>query len=184
MQEEADREVGPRGAKHRRYEHEVEVVHPDASVHPLGGGERRLCEAPVHVHVALPCLFRDPQPIHEVVEQGPQRVVADTAVEVFDLVLVEKHRVEPLSLQGTPHRARAAGRDRRPRPPDPRSMTLDGAERRHEPTRARLEGGAAALGDQAHGEAVGDDDHISCAPALLVVLHATHPLLSDVCGGL
>ena len=80
-------------AQHRGHEHQVEVVDPDARVRARVL-EDRVGEALVDAHVALPRLGRDAEPVAEVVEKRPQRVVADTAVEVLLLVLGEEDRDE------------------------------------------------------------------------------------------
>ena len=85
VEEEADREPRRAGAEHRRDEHEVEVVDPHARV-GLAVLEDRLGEALVHLDVAVPRFGRDPEPVGEVVEQRPERVVADAAVEVLFLL--------------------------------------------------------------------------------------------------
>ena len=85
VQEEADREPRLARAQHRGHEHEVEVVDPDPRV-GLAVSEDRVGEALVDVDVALPCLGRDAQPVREVVEERPERVVADAVVEVLLLV--------------------------------------------------------------------------------------------------
>ena len=162
----------------------MEVVHPDTRVVPFGRCQRRLREAAVHVDVALPRLLGDAESIDEVVEQRPERVVADAAVEVLDLVLVEKHGMQPVSLERAPNGAGAALWHRSPWPADPGTVTLGRAEGRHEPTGGRLERRTRAFGDQAHGQTVGDDNHVARSPAYTVVLHPAHPPLSDVCGGL
>ncbi len=83
VQEEADDEVGRAPAQHRRHEHEVEVVDPHARARARVL-EDRVREALVDVDVALPRLRRQPEPVAEVVQERPQRVVADAVVEVVD----------------------------------------------------------------------------------------------------
>ena len=85
VQEEPDREPGLPRAQHRRDEHEVEVVHPDARV-GLAVLDDRVGEALVDLDVARPRLRRDAQPVLEVVEERPERVVADLPVEVLLLL--------------------------------------------------------------------------------------------------
>ena len=104
VEEEADREPRRARAQHRRHEHEVEVVHPDTRV-GLAVLEDRLCEALVHLDVASPRLGRDAQPLGEVVEERPERVVADLPVEVRLLLGRQEDRIQVVLRQARPHAA-------------------------------------------------------------------------------
>ena len=111
VQEEADGEVRPAGAQHRRHEHEVEVVHP----HPCrraGLREDRVREPLVDLDVSPPRLLGDPQAVGEVVEQRPQRVVADPSVEVVDLVRAQEDGVETVLREPCGHLLAGAPRAR------------------------------------------------------------------------
>ena len=107
VQEEPDREPRRARAQHRRHEHEVEVVHPHARV-GLAVLDDRVREALVHLDVPRPCLGRDPQPVREVVEERPERVVADLPVEVLLLLRGEEDRVQVVLREPAARRASRA----------------------------------------------------------------------------
>ena len=112
VQEEPDRQVGRPPPQHRRHEHEVEVVDPDARVR-AAALEDRVREPLVDLDVVLPGLRRDPEPVGEVVEQRPERVVADAAVEVLFLLGREVDGDEVVALQALRHRRLERLRDDR-----------------------------------------------------------------------
>ncbi len=157
VEEEADREPRLAGAEHRGDEHEVEVVHPHARVR-LAVLEDRLGEALVHLDVARPRLGSDAQPLGEVVEERPQRVVAHLPVEVPLLLGREEHGVEVILREPRPHARLATGRDDHPRPADPGRVAAHGRERGRQAPRAALHLDLAALRAQAHRQPVARDD--------------------------
>ncbi len=127
VQEESDREPWVALPQHRGDEHEVEVVDPHTA---LGTAVRddRVGEALVDLDVALPRLGSDPQPVREVVEERPERVVADLPVEVVLLVARQVHGVQVVprqALADTPLEPRG---DDRPGPSDPRRVAPDGLQ--------------------------------------------------------
>ncbi len=93
VQEKADGEPWGPAAQHRRNQHQVEVVDPDPRVRPRVL-EDRVGEALVDTYVVLPGLGRDAEPVREVVEERPEGVVADPAVEILLLVRREEDRDE------------------------------------------------------------------------------------------
>ena len=118
VQEEPDREARIAPAQECRHEHQVEVVDP----HPaprLGVLEDDVREPLVHLDVARPRLGGDPEPVREVVEERPERVVADAVVEVL---LLAPRRGGPArgclagDAAGRAARARAGRRCRASRP--------------------------------------------------------------------
>ena len=156
VQEEADRETRRAAAEHRGHEHEVEVVHPHARLR-AAALEDRVREALVDVHVVLPRLGRQPEPVAEVVQERPERVVADLAVEVLLLVRGEIDRDEVLlrELLGGA-RLEVLGDDRA-RPADPDRVAADRSERGGEPARGRLDLDVVARDREPHGQAVARD---------------------------
>ena len=121
MQEEPDCESGRRRRSARGTRRQVEVVDP----HP--GSRRadtvdRLGKALVHLGVDGPGLGREAHAVDEVVEERPEGLVADAAVERLLLRLAQEDRNAPL-LGGQlapplpPARPERRGRANRPRPP-------------------------------------------------------------------
>ncbi len=156
MQEEADREPRLAHAQHRRNEHQVEVVDPDPTLR-LAVGEDRVREALVHLDVALPGLGRDAQSVGEVVEERPERVVADLVVEVLFVGRAEKNGVEVGPRKPLRHTLLEGGRNDRPRPAHPRRVTTNGLESRGEPARAARDLDLVAGDRQPNGKAVARD---------------------------
>ena len=153
VEEEADREPRRARSQHRRHEHEVEVVHPHTRV-GLAVREDRLGEALVHLDVARPCLGRDPQPVGEVVEERPERVVADLPVEVLLLLGREKDRVEVILGEASAHALLERCRNDGSGPADPGRVAPERRERSRQARRksaapgptCRRSSGASAAG--------------------------------------
>ena len=157
VQEEADREVRRAPPEHRGQQHEMEVVDPHPGVRPAVL-EHGVGEALVDVDVALPRLRREPEPVPEVVEERPERVVADTPVEVLLLVSREEDGHEVVLLQPLRDRGLEALRHDRPRPPDPDRVAAHGPQRSREPARRRLHLESVLGQREAHGQPVARDD--------------------------
>ena len=119
---------GRAAAQHRGHEHEVEVVDPYPGLR-AAALEDRVREALVDLHVVLPRLRRDPEPVGEVVEQRPERVVADAAVEVLLLFRREVDRDEVLAVEPLRDGGLERFRDHRARPPDPDRVPAHRAQR-------------------------------------------------------
>jgi hypothetical protein len=134
----------------------MEVVDPDACLGPAML-EDRVREALVDLDVAKPRLGRDPQPVAEVVEERPERVVADAAVEVLFLVRREEDGDEVVLGEVTRHLRLEDGRHDRSRPADPDRFPTDGAKSRGEPARGLLELEAVVHRREPHGQAVAGD---------------------------
>ena len=132
-----DRAASARSAS--RHEREVEVVNPDPGPWRADGGDR-LGEALVDLDVDVPRLAREVHAVDEVVEERPERLVADPPVERLLLGLGQEHRgaavLDARAARPRPRpRAGRPPRASRPRPrPSGRAL-----QRRHEPARARLE---------------------------------------------
>ena len=69
----------------------MEVVNPDPGPWRADGGNR-LGEAPVDIGVDVPRLAREVHAVDEVVEERPERLVADPSVERLLLALRQQHR--------------------------------------------------------------------------------------------
>ena len=137
VQEEPDRQPGLPRAQHRRDEHEVEVVHPYARVR-LAVLDDRVGEALVDLDVACPRLRRDAQPVGEVVEERPEGVVADLAVEVLLFLGGEEDRVQVILGQLRAHALLHRRRNDSARPADPRRISPEGLECRRQAAGASL----------------------------------------------
>ena len=177
VQEESDRQVGRPPPQHRRDEHEVEVVDPDARVWPaaLEDGVR---EPLVDLDVVLPGLRRDPEPVGEVVEQRPERVVADAAVEVLFLFGREVDRDEVVALQALRHRGLERLGDDGARPADPDGLAAHRAQRGRQAA-DRLRDLEVVVPDRhADGQTVACDDQIrvSLASGQCASLESAVPL--------
>ena len=91
MEEEADAVVQTHGAQLRGHVHEVIVLHPhhvirsDAPADDLG-------ETPVHGLVAVPVGGLENAVGEEIVEQRPDHLIGEPAVEVVHLLRRERHR--------------------------------------------------------------------------------------------
>ena len=157
VEEEPDRETGRPTTQDGRDQHQVEVVHPHARVR-LAVVQDRVREALVDVDVLLPGLGRDAQAVREVVEQRPERVVADTSVEVLLFLSRDEDREQVLLGEALPDPLLERLRDDRSRPADPRRVAAHGSERRRQPARASLHVELVALDRDAHGQAVARDD--------------------------
>ena len=156
MQEEPDRQPRRPRAQHRGDEHEVEVVHPHAGV-GLAVLDDRVGVALVHLDVPVPRLGRDAQPPLEVVEERPERVVADPPVEVLLLLGGEEDGVQVLLGE---LRARASLERRRydgPGPADPRRIAPERLERRGQAAGAPLDIHGRTVDREADREAVARD---------------------------
>ncbi len=157
MQEEADGEPWGPAAQHRRHQHQVEVVDPDSRVWPRVL-EDRVGEALVDAHVVLPGLGRDAEPVREVVEERPEGVVADPAVEVLLLVRGEEDRDEvpllellaSLGLEGLGNHG--AG------PTDPHRVPANRCERRRQAAGGGLHLEPVPGEREANRQAVARDD--------------------------
>ncbi len=161
VQEKADARRGGQAAQMVRHAQQLIVVHPD-EVGSAGVGGRRLGEALVHPVVRAPRRRIDLRPADEIVEQRPQRAVAEPLVILRHLTRRQRH--------GTVAHPRGAVRQRRRRrravfgghagPADPRAAAPGEhrLERANQPSRGTGEAGTirGGLGDE--GEAVADDD--------------------------
>ena len=157
VEEEADREPRRARSQHRGHEHEVEVVDPDPRV-GLAVREDRLGEALVHLDVALPRLGRDPQPVGEVVEERPERVVADLPVEVLLLLGREEDGVEVVLREPGAHALLERGRNDGPGPADPGRVAPERRERGRQPAGRALHLHRRAVDRQARRQPVARDD--------------------------
>ena len=157
MQEEPDREARIATAQQCRHEHQVEVVDP----HPaprLGVLEDDVRETLVHLDVPRPRLGSDPEPVREVVEQRPERVVADTVVEVLLLARGEENRREIVTPETLPDAPLVLGRDDGAGPADPARLAADGLQRYGETAGARRHLDAVVGQREADRQAVAGDD--------------------------
>ncbi len=168
VQEEPDREPGRPGAQHRRDEHEVEVVHPDARV-GLAVLDDRVGEALVDLDVARPRLWRDAQPPLEVVEQRPERVVADLPVEVLFLVGGEEDRVQVILGEPRAHALLQRRRNDGSGPTDPGRIASERVERGRKAAGRSLHAHRRAVDREADRQAVARDDEpvVSSVPRQL-----------------
>ena len=148
---------GSRAPQHRRDEHEVEVVHPDARV-GLAVLDDRVGEALVDLDVARPRLRRDAQPVLEVVEQRPERVVADLPVEVLFLVRGQEHRVQVILGEPRAHALLQRRRNDGSRPADPGRIAPERVERGRQAAGAPLHAHGRAVDREADRQAVARDD--------------------------
>ena len=131
-------------------------------IHTRGVGlavlEDRVREALVHLDVALPRLRRDPQPVREVVEERPERVVADAVVEVLLLAAGEQHRIQVVARESLRDALLERGRHDRSGPADPGRVPAHGLQRRREAARAALDLDVVAGDRQPDRQAVAGDD--------------------------
>ncbi len=138
VEEESDREVRPESPKETRNERKVEVVNPDPGPRRADGGNR-LGEALVHGGVDVPRLACEVHAVDEVVEERPERLVADPAVESLLLGLAQQHRGAAV-LDSEPCNLLLGLRwNHHPGPSHPHCILLGALQGRHKPTRARLE---------------------------------------------
>ena len=93
----------------------------------------RLGEALVHLDVARPRLGRDPQPLGEVVEERPERVVADLPVEVLLLLGREEDGMEVVLREPRAHALLQRRRHDGPGPADPGRVAAERRERGRQP---------------------------------------------------
>ena len=163
MEEEADREPRRARSQHCRHEHEVEVVHPHTRI-GLAVREDRLGEALVHLDVARPRLGRDPQPVGEVVEERPERVVADLPVEVLLLLGREKDGMKVILRKPGAHALLERGRHDGSGPADPGGVAPERCERSRQPAGRALHLHRRAVDRQARRQPVARDDEpvVSC----------------------
>ncbi len=170
MQVEADPQVGPQLAQHRRDQLELVVLHPDDRV--LGGELRgRVGESLVDRDVGLPPLAVEGRLRDEVVVERPQGGVGEALVELVVLLLGHGHRDqrEAFVLEGVDLGARVAG------PADPGTAVgpHHGLERRDEPTRGAAPADLVVLVHHAvDGQAVGDDHQVGGAALPRASTHA------------
>ena len=135
VQEEADGQVGPLLAEHRRHQLQLVVVHPDDRA--LGGdGRGPLGEPLVDLHVGVP-----PGPVvlrllDDVVVERPQRGVRHALVVAVDLVLGERHR-DQRHAAGLEGLRGVAGRAR-PADPGAAAAGHEGLQRGDQPAGAAL----------------------------------------------
>ena len=169
MQEEPDREARIATAQQCRHEHQVEVVDP----HPaprLGVLEDDVRETLVHLDVPRPRLGSDPEPVREVVEQRPERVVADPVVEVLLLARGEENRREIVTPETLPDAPLVVGRDDGAGPADPARLAADGLQRYGETAGARRHLDAVVGQREANRQAVAGDDE----PVLTAMTRQVH----------
>ena len=157
VQEEPDREPRLARPQHRRDEHEVEVVHPDARV-GLAVLDDRVGEALVDLDVPRPRLGRDAQPPLEVVEERPERVVADLPVEVLLLVRRQEHRVQVILGEPRAHALLSVGGTTAPGQPTQVASPRNGVERGRQAAGAPLHAHGLAVDREADRQAVARDD--------------------------
>ena len=157
VEEEPDRQPGLPAPEHLRDEHQMEVVDPDHSVR-LRLLDDRFCEPLVHLDVPRPRLGRDPNVSLEVVEERPERVVADLPVELVLLLRRQEDGHEAIPGESLPDVLLQRFRDHGSRPPDPRRVPLERSQRSHEPAGARLSLEPAIADRQSDRETVARDD--------------------------
>ena len=155
MQEEADAEVGPQRAQHRRHEVQLVVVDPHGRV--LRGHRRgEVGEALVRLDVALPPLAAELGRAHRVVVERPQRAVREALVEALDLARVEPDRRQPHAAV-VERLGRRSG-DSGPAHPGSAPGLDDRRQRAHQPAWADFPGAVVGAHD---GQAVRDDDDLA-----------------------
>lgn len=164
VQEEPDPDLGKPGADQRRGEHEVVVLHPDR-VPGLGDLGHRGGEPLVDPAVGVPVETIVRRVLREVVEQWPDRAVAEPAVVLPHVAPGQEHGNAVVARKVPAHVGLLAPKRLRhdPRPPHPRALSRGV----HRPQPG---GQSAHAGDEVnalllllgrHREPVRDNDHPS-----------------------
>ena len=98
MVEVADLRVGQALPEHLGQEHQMVVVNPDDVIGP-GHLHHGIAELLVYPLVDVPCLLVVVCVVIEVVEERPERVIAEPVIVVFDVVRGEEDRVALFPLE-------------------------------------------------------------------------------------
>ena len=132
-------------------------MHPDAGV-GLAVLDDRVGEALVDLDVPLPRLGRDAQATLEVVEERPERVVANPPVEVLLLLGGEEDRVQVVLAELRAHALLQGRRNDGSRPADPCGVAPERVERRGQAAGAALDLHGRTVDREADRQAVARDD--------------------------
>ena len=159
VQEEADCKVGSEPPQLLRHEREMEVVHPDLCLRrgEVGDGLR---EAQVHAPVDVPRLAREAHAVDEVMEERPDRLVADASVERLLLRIAQEDGHASVLPGQTLRLALELVGHGKPWPAHPGAAPSSAFQRGDEASGARFGPQLLSLKAQSERQAVADDHEI------------------------